>query len=398
MIPYVEAVLLKFVDTIPPSKNPYLETAKYIEKLTMPPPVNPLVKWLKRCILLSSFIMLCQASHLLYRRLKAGKSQFFGLNTLGLIKIDFINFSCAAAFVYSSVTVSDLIFREFVEAGYHDQSSQLIIFGGKFVILVIESWVLWWGCLCHCLLTLRRISGKDSNFARPSMASPLTWIINSGFLIMIMWPIVPTLWAWYSTNEEYLKIKRILKPVLQSLRQLAPSHAARTYKEYQILKLIIPVVNAIPHVDSLLSHVRNGFLTYIIADGLLFLAAFAVLILELMCFRDQRASLNLFREKEPVNVPCKHALRPSKAFDSGRYQQGKILWVAFLFQASHLGFLFVVTWSYIFTNSKSLFQSNWWAFVELGSHAPGALFGNYCLFLGNRINNHWDQKTSITSV
>lgn len=142
---------------------------------------------------------MCQASYLLYSRSKTRRLQFVGFNAgelntiyddektlrtprerslmppihpfpcnaVGLIKFDYMNVSCVACLLYASrgsdmmsfpsfhyqkfiyrrsqplnqtVTFMDRVFREFVEAGYHDQSWQIFLFGVKYVVLVIDAW------------------------------------------------------------------------------------------------------------------------------------------------------------------------------------------------------------------------------------------------------------------
>ncbi|KAG0146967.1 hypothetical protein CROQUDRAFT_495234 [Cronartium quercuum f. sp. fusiforme G11] len=95
-------------------------------------------------------ILLLQAVHILYLRIKAHRFYVFRLNTLGLIKIEIINISTCGYLIYCVLTITDRIFREVVWAGFHDQSRQIVLFGTKFIVLLACGW---YALLCSVYFT-----------------------------------------------------------------------------------------------------------------------------------------------------------------------------------------------------------------------------------------------------
>jgi len=248
-------------------------------------------------------------------------------------------------------------------AGYHDQSSQIFLFGVKFVVLVIDSWVLWWVCVCHFAL---RICGEDP--ARATIMTPRNrWIANGGFAIMALWPIIPVFCVFYRANEEYINISNTMRPVVKSLLHLAPSYSPSTYEKFQLLRLLLPASRAADHLNSLLSNIRIGFSIYLAAGSISCLFHIPVLVLVFSSLSDR--------------TTAKMLASSNQSFKRLRKERQAIALATSLAYVTLLSSLLVLGFALKYTGHRQLFSSNWWAFLEIGLHAPVAIVANLDLFL-----------------
>ncbi|KAG0150380.1 hypothetical protein CROQUDRAFT_214478 [Cronartium quercuum f. sp. fusiforme G11] len=181
MLPYISRQVENFISSIPPNTNAYLKTAEYLKALLVQPrPVPQWAKWFDYWVIVAAILMLVQGGYLLYLRIRTRRLQIFGMNSLALFKIEISNAGTILSMSYSALTVVDRIFRQFVRAGFQDQSKQLIIFATKFLVLLMWSCVVVGVglCLLLCLDYDKRIlQGSEStakqNSVRDVMAHEL---------------------------------------------------------------------------------------------------------------------------------------------------------------------------------------------------------------------------------
>ncbi|KAH9810190.1 hypothetical protein DFH28DRAFT_903209 [Melampsora americana] len=87
-------------------------------------------------------IMFLQSFSLLFWRVKTNKFYFISLNAMGLIKFDCMSLCSLMGTIYSAVAITDLVWKETILQGFHDQAWQLILFGTKFLLVLTASWLV----------------------------------------------------------------------------------------------------------------------------------------------------------------------------------------------------------------------------------------------------------------
>ncbi|EGF98243.1 uncharacterized protein MELLADRAFT_73636 [Melampsora larici-populina 98AG31] len=108
--------------------------------MLLPPPMPSWSRSIQRAIIAIYVLIFLSSFFLLGWRIKTNKFLFIGLNAMGLIKFDCMSLGAIVGTIYSSVTITDLVWKETIMDGYHDQSWQLILSGCKFIVVLTGSW------------------------------------------------------------------------------------------------------------------------------------------------------------------------------------------------------------------------------------------------------------------
>eukprot|EP00919_Chromeraceae_sp_WS-2016_P068460 GHVR01162149.1.p1 GENE.GHVR01162149.1~~GHVR01162149.1.p1 ORF type:complete len:252 (-),score=-4.28 GHVR01162149.1:43-798(-) len=211
------------------------------------------------------------------------------------------------------------------------------------------------------------------------MVPALTRMMNGAFVIFVLGPIIPVFWAFCSANEDYIAGKAVLKPVITSLLQMAPTFSPGTYNKLQLMAILIPALQCSPHIDSIMHHARMGLVTYLAVAAILCLLYIPVLLLTFLGLSDRTAvgKPSIHRRS---HYDCEEAIKSLQLFEILRKQQRTIALQASLVYAITLSYIPVLIWLLTFSGQKPLFSSSWWAILEIGLQGPMAIMGNVCLF------------------
>ncbi|KAG0142255.1 hypothetical protein CROQUDRAFT_662827 [Cronartium quercuum f. sp. fusiforme G11] len=370
----VHSLVLKFVTKIALDKNPYLETAHLINSMIQPPVVSQWNLWTVRCITVGFAILFCQATNLLYLRITTNRFYFFKINKLGLINMEVINMNTLGYLIFSGLAFSDRIFREVVWAGYHNQSGQIFLFCTKFLAALFSAWVVWWVCVCHCVLLRWGDSMEDPTRPNTSKARMAAWMMNMCFLALALWVFVPVIWVFFKVNSEYIMIANVGDATIRKLLRSASSYSPATYTQVRLLLELIPLQKNIPHLIKLGHYIRYGLVFYFISVLSLILTWIPFLIVS-----NRKTVVEAKFELQESSVGLSQ-----KVDDAYNYmrQQGKLVaWhttVVFITSAAHLpGLLCALS----FTSHFFYLDPLWWASLEIGLELPIAILGNISLFL-----------------
>ncbi|KAG0144091.1 hypothetical protein CROQUDRAFT_95404 [Cronartium quercuum f. sp. fusiforme G11] len=135
-----EQALIEFVNTLPPTTNPYSAVANHLIQLIEPPAISKVGRWLERVILLLFVVIFIQCCCLIYTRIKAKIFRGFRFDELGLLSIDVPSVCAVAYLIYSSLVITDSILDEIFATDYRFEGGRIMLFGCKFIVILNCSW------------------------------------------------------------------------------------------------------------------------------------------------------------------------------------------------------------------------------------------------------------------
>ncbi|KAG0141710.1 hypothetical protein CROQUDRAFT_663433, partial [Cronartium quercuum f. sp. fusiforme G11] len=339
-----------------------------------PPGVAQWALWLMRCMTIGFAILFCQAANLLYLRIKTNRFYFLKINRLGLINMEVINMNTLGYLIYSGLAIADRIFREIVLAGHHNQSGQIFLFCIKFLVALVGAWLVWWVCVCHCVLLKWGDSMGDPTRPKTSKARIAAWMVNMCALALALWPFVPLIWAFSIMNSQYIMIANVGDATIRKLLRSASSYSPATYTKVPLLLELIPLEENIPHLIKLGYYIRYGLVLYLISVLLLSLTWIPFLVIS-----NRKTVVEAKFELQESPFGTSQKVDEEYTF---MQQRGKLVaWhttiVFITFLANCPGLIFALS----FTSHSFYLDPLWWASLEIGLELPFSILGNISLFL-----------------
>lgn len=383
MSTYAQTTLLNFVLTLSPADeiNPYSQTEERLHVLLQPPEMLPWCRWIQRVILGIYVLIFLQSSSLLFWRIKTSKFHFIGLNAMGLIKFDCISLCALVGTIYSTVAITDMVWKEIIMDGYYDQSWQLILFGCKFLLVMTASWCFLWVCIGHWLLQQARNSHRELNEFMPPVVA---WAMNGLFVFMAFWPNAPILVKYFQINSDYLAVKAALDPIMKKLSRSAMTYSPDTYNQAGLILRLMPAQAALPHLDNIGDCLRVSVILYLISNVILYVAYIPFIYLLVKGSRKFRIASEEDSDSVEETKSYSHveAERLRYLNDKFRQQHEAVLQHVVMTYLSTIVYVPVVIWLIICSFQDAYFmKSYWWNIALTGLHGPYAIVTAISLYL-----------------
>lgn len=258
-----EKKIVDFVFNLPPNVNPYAAVAQRMKELMVPPRLSTGATIAQRLTIVFLLILFIQSVHLVYARIRAGAFKLCSFTRLGLYHVDIATTTGLMWAIYSLLAIVDFTVLDFVNFGKRDLSGELVLFGCKYIPVLANAWFYLWVCAGQCA-SLVCESGLGEASGTGKRLHPVIRVAMNGSLLVAFFLPTPSVIYYYATvNAEYDMAKSILQGVLHSLATKAANATPQNYNRVELLAMLIPARNMLPHGKKIAALVRRGIMVYL---------------------------------------------------------------------------------------------------------------------------------------
>ncbi|KAH9823926.1 hypothetical protein DFH28DRAFT_228903 [Melampsora americana] len=99
----------------------------------------------------------------------------------------------------------------------------------------------------------------------PSRQLPaiVSYSMNTGFILMLVWPILPITWSFCKVSNEHQSVQKALKPIIDHLMSSATKYSSVDYNLMNLITILLPAQQNLKHLEFIASNVRTGIACYL---------------------------------------------------------------------------------------------------------------------------------------
>ncbi|EGG07677.1 uncharacterized protein MELLADRAFT_55849 [Melampsora larici-populina 98AG31] len=351
--------ITNFVIHLAPDVNPYQATADYVANFLLPCTLPSWSRYVEFVILAGFLIMFSQASYILYVRSKTKKIYHIGLNDMGLIQYDRANHCGLFYFLYSILGMTQIVVQPFVRNGHLDQGGPDFLLGIQFTLKSGCSGVVSWLAICHCLSVQGYVFRRSTPVGQ-FLSAPVTWAMNVSSVMIFLGPTVTCIISYYQVAMEYHRIRQLVMPVVDILRDEASTCAIETCTVIHMIPRLLSLITRVSHhIDLLVHWCRIGTGSYLFFDGCIIVIYIPLLY---RLFRSFKAQRRLFRGSQ----------RQQDRIFANTLIEFAIILITFVLC------FFSMT---LIQEGDFIFNPSYFLVLRIGVHGVLATLGNIALFL-----------------
>ncbi|EGG04439.1 uncharacterized protein MELLADRAFT_88827 [Melampsora larici-populina 98AG31] len=236
-------------------------------------------------------------------------------------------------------------------------SGEIILFGCKFLVAEIGSWVT-----------------RDK--ASKTTLNPIVrWGMNTTYVAVVVVSIFFVLYCYIGANTEYNKAKSILHGIVDDLHSKAPQFNPKTYSPLVMLKQLAPAKAMLSHIHQVARSTRHGIICYyaiLILLNLLYIPLF-IYSLRYIYTQSEFERKLCCALKDVEGESCEKLER--KFFKSQNSRRAILLQAVAWFLAT-FSELAILTAQLCFRGDGFLKDAKWIRLTLVGLHLPPAILGN----------------------
>lgn len=188
---------------------------------------------------------------------------------LGLVVFDLSYTAGIGILLNAGVTIYVLSLLYAADNGHPINMSRVtLLFGLKFIPIVLSAWALTWFGACQCALQFWN-SDMVHNLDREKLQILIQWALSIFFIIVTIGPIPVILWAIAELSQAFYHLETIVHDVVSMLRFQGKSYDPQDYKKLSMLGSLLPVRKLGPLLDTVRIFTKREALFYGIVVSLL---------------------------------------------------------------------------------------------------------------------------------
>ncbi|EGF98331.1 uncharacterized protein MELLADRAFT_113621 [Melampsora larici-populina 98AG31] len=163
-----------------------------------------------------------------------------------------------------TVAITDLFLLDQANAGERDLSGEIMLFGIKYIPILLNGWFFLWVCACQCA-SLVCESGLGEVSGMGGRLHPAIRVVMHAILLAVLIIPIPIVFYCYTkVNKEYVMAKSILHGVLQALDAKEVTATPQNYNRMELLAILKPARDMQPHAHNMAVLTRSGIMIYLV--------------------------------------------------------------------------------------------------------------------------------------